>query len=151
MSTDVLPCGFECLFSKKTDVWNFLTFSALKLDHFYFKVVDAAVFLCGRRIEILDQFLPSYLHELNQMSLAGERLVLHLYPENTSYVEIDNYKEFQKSECEMIILLYDFYYIEIYCKNQVWLQKMMHEVISTPGAVIDEKYEDNDPRTVMYV
>lgn len=151
MSKDKFLCGFECEFSKKSDVWNFFNFSDVVLDCFYFSVADAAVFSHGRRIEILEKFLPSYFQELIQKSFVGERLVLHLYPENADYEEIDNYEDFLKSKCEMIILLYDFYYLEIYCKNQIWIQKLMHTAINTPGAVVEGKYEETDTRTSMYV
>ena len=144
-------CGFECVFSKKSDVWNFFNFSDVTLDPFYFIVTDASVFSHGRRIEILKKFPTSYFQELIQKSFVGESLVLHLYPENAGYEEIDNYEGFLKSKCEMIILLYDFYYLEVYCKNQVWLQKLMHTAIDTPGAIVEEKYEDTDTRTEMYV
>ncbi len=151
MSEEKFLCGFECEFSKKSDVWNFFNFSDVILDRFYFSVADAAVFSHGRRIEILEKFLPSYFQELIQKSFVGERLVLHLYPENADYEEIDNYEDFLKSKCEMIILLYDFCYLEIYCKNQTWIQKLMHTASNTPGAVVEEKYEETDTRTSMYV
>ena len=99
----------------------------------------------------MDSFLPGYFQELIQKSFVGESLVLHLYPENTDYEEIETYEDFLNSNCEMIILLYDFYYLEIYSKNQTWIQKLMHTAINTPGAVVEEKYEETDARTIMYV
>lgn len=151
MSENKSLCGFECEFLKKSDVWDFFMFSNLVLDRFYFRVAEAAVFSHGRRIEISENFLPSYFQKLIQKSFVGESLVLHLYPEGADYEEIENYKDFQRSKCEMIILLYDFYYLEIYCKNQMWLQKLMHTAINTPGAVVEAKYEETDTRNVMYV
>lgn len=147
----IAPCGFHCLFSKKTDIWKFLHFSNLTLDDYYFSVVDAAVFSHCRRIEFLNQFPSSYLQELNPTALVCERLVLHLYHQDTCSVEIDDYEDFLKSKCEMIILVCDFYYLEVYCKNQAWLQKLMNNARSIPGASVQEKYEDTDTRTVMYV
>ena len=144
-------CGFECEFTKKSDVREFFNFSEIGLDRYYFKVVDDAVFSHGKRIEIMENFSVNYFQEMIEKSFVGERLVLHLYPKNTDYEEIDNYEDYKKSKCEMIILLYDFYYLEIYCKNQAWIQKLMHTASNTPGAVVEEKYEETDTRTTMYV
>lgn len=145
------PCGFECKFSRIGDVWKFFNFSDIVIDHYYFRTVDASVFSHDSFIEILEKFPPSYFQELVQKAFFGERLVLHLYPETADFEEIDNYTDFLKSNCEMIILLYDFYYLEIYCKNQMWMKKLMHTAINTPGAVVEEKYENTDTRTTMYV
>ncbi len=144
-------CGFECVFSRKSDIRSFFNFSDIVFDHYYFSVADASVFSHGRKIEIPERFLPNYFQELIQKSFVGERLVLHLYPKNADYEEIENYEDFQKSKCEMIILLYDFYYLEIYCKNQTWIQKLIHTASNTQGAVVEEKYEEKDIRTTMYV
>lgn len=51
----------------------------------------------------------------------------------------------------MIILLYDFYYLEIYSKNHIWTQKLMHAAIDIPGTIVEEKYEETDTRTTLYV
>lgn len=151
MSIKESLCGFECVFSRKSDVWSFFKFSDIVLDHYYFCVADASVFSHGVRIEILKRFPASYFQELIQKSFVGEGLVLHLYPENADYEEIDNYEDFLKSKCEMIVLLYDFYFLEIYCKNQIWIQKLMRTAINISGAVVEEKHENTDSRTTMYV
>lgn len=120
------------------------------MDHYYFSVADASIISHCRFMEILDTFQAGYFQDLINMSFAAEYLVLHLYPENTASVQIDTYDDFLKSDCEMIILLYDIYYLEVYCKNQIWLQKLLNHVINTPGARVEEKYEETDPRTIMY-
>ena len=144
-------CGFECVFSKKADVWRFFDFSVLELDRYYFCVVDAAVFSHGKRIAIPEKFAADYFQELVQWEFVGEGLVLHLYPENADYQEIDYYEDFLKSNCEMIILLYDFYYMEVYCKNELWLNSLMQTAMAIPNAVVEKKYEHTDTRTSMYV
>lgn len=151
MSEGNALCGFECEFAKTSDAWEFFAFPDIELDHYYFKVVDANIFSRCRGLEILAEFQASHFQELFQKYFVGEALVLHLYPENTDYEEIDNYEDYLKSKCEMIILLFDYCYMEVYCKNQIWLQKLMHTAIDIPGAIVDEKYEDTDTRTTMYV
>ena len=151
MSVDASIIGFECVFAKKADIRNFFRFSNIELDHYYFSVADAAVFSQCKRVEILEKFQPSYFQELIQMTFTAERLVLHLYPGTTDSEEIDTYEDFLKSNCEMIILLYDFYYMEVYCKNQLWLNSLMQTAMAIPNAVVEKKYEHTDTRTSMYV
>lgn len=142
-------CGFECEFAKTSDVWGFFAFPDIEFDHYYFKVVDADIFSHCKGI--VEEFHASHFQEMMQKFFVGEALVLHLYPENTNYEEIDSYEDYLKSKCEMIILFFDFYYMEVYCKNQTWLQKLMHTAINIPGTIVDEKYENTDTRTTMYV
>ena len=151
MRTGSSLCGIECVFKNKSDIWNIFSFPNIVLEHYYFRVADAAIFSQGRRIEILKKFTPCYFQELIRKSFVGERLVLHLYPENANFERIDNYNDFLKSKCEMIILLYDFYYLEVYCKNQEWIQKLLNTAANAPGAIVEEKYVDTDDRTIMYV
>ena len=144
-------CGFECVFEKKSDVWTFLKLFNIVLDDYYFSVVDESVFSNRIRIEICKEFKVNYFEELIQKKFVSECLVLHLYPEGIQPEEINSYHDFLESTCEMIILLYDFVYLEIYCKNQIWLRNLMCEAISISGAVVEAKYENTDTRTIMYV
>ena len=64
---------------------------------------------------------------------------------------MDSYDEFLSSRCEMIILICDFSYVEIYCKNQSWIQFLLNESKKIDRSTISEKYEDTDERTEMYV
>ena len=151
MSTQDVLIGIECIFPKKGDIWNLFAFSDISFGDFYFSVVDAAVFSHGRRIELPEKFAPAFFQELVQQSFASERLVLHLYPKMASFDEIVNYVDFLKSECEMIVLMYDFYYVEIYCKNRLWLHTFLRTAKDIPGAIVKEKDEKTDPRITMYV
>ena len=151
MNTEKHLCGLECKFLKKSDVWSFFDFSDLALDKYYFQVVDAAVFSNRTRIKVLEKFQHRYFQELIKQSFVGERLVLHLYPEATPCVEIENYEDFSKSKCEMIILLYDFCYMEIYCKRRLWIEQLIHKANNISGSVVERKFEETDPRTTMYV
>lgn len=148
-------CGFECIFSKKEDVWQFFDQPTDIGTRFYFSVVDSIVFGKGGffdgRLHIAPIIAPSYFQTMIQQSFMSEILVLHLYPQNASPCRIDTYEDYLNSPCEMIILLYDCCYLEIYCKNQSWLRTMIDKAKEIPDVTFAEKYEDTDPRSVMYV
>lgn len=151
MSCEKIFSGFECVFSKANDVLLFFNSFNLKLNRYYFYTVDAAVYSYNKRLDVPRKFLCSYFQELVQSCFWGEGLVLHLYPESAEFQKIDNYDDFLNSECQMIILLYDVCYLEIYCKNQEWLQILMQKAIDIPGACVEGKSKDTDSRTMMYV
>ena len=144
-------CGFECIFSKKYDALEFFRSFNFLPELYHFHVVDAALFFERKRVEILKEFTANYFQELFDSHLVGESLVLHLYPNNTPFSEIDSYEDYLESPCEIILLLYDFYYLEVYCKNQEWLQYLFCTAKNIPNTRIERKSEDTDPRTTMYV
>jgi len=51
----------------------------------------------------------------------------------------------------MIILMYDGYYLEIYCKDSALLQTLMQEAKKLSDTIVEGKYDDTDTRTMMYV
>lgn len=149
--TDKL-CGIEIEFSALTDIWTFFASSAFAFEKYFFHVEDASIFSKGKRMDIPLKFTQEYLEKMVQSSFVVERLVLHVYPNNTKPSTIDDYKDFQKSYCEMVVLMYDCYFTEIYCKDQ----SRIHSFItfcnnSIPSAVVQEKYEGREMRTAFYV
>ena len=137
--------GIECVFSDFSSILNFFeSISSRDWEEYHFKVVDYSIFSHGKRIDLPKEFSPFYIKQL-------VRLVLHLYSGKEDYQDIDNFEDFLNSVCEMIILAYDCCYLEIYCKNQHWLEEILHAAHSIPGTIVVEKYADNDGRTSMYV
>lgn len=143
--------GIECIFKKRFDVWPFLSSLCNLLGSPVFNVVDASVFSHGQKLSIPPVLPSSFFESLTQVHAVGERLVLRLYLEKENLQEIDTYEDFQKSNCEMIILLYDFCYVEVYSKKQQWTQQFFDLAISTENTIVEKKYDSSDPRTTMYV
>ena len=114
-------------------------------------VADDAVYSDRIRFDLPKEFSGGYFRELVNISFVSERLVLHVYTKAEEYREIDTYSDFVNSNCEMVMLLYDFCYFEIYCKNQCLTKKLMHIAEGIAGTIVEEKYEDTDGRTVLYV
>lgn len=144
-------CGMECKFATGSKVWEFFEFSEFALESYYFYVVDAFVYSDGVEIKLPDRFKAEYFKELIRQSFVGECFVLHLYPESAFPEEIETYQDFLQSECEIIILMYDCCFVEVYCKNNSWLQLFLKKARSIDGTVVEEKYTLTDARTIMYV
>lgn len=143
--------GIECRFPELSAIWEFFEFSGIEFGSREFVAVDAAVYSKGIRITLPYSFKPSFFQELIDNCFVAERLVLHLYSDLISSKNIDNYQEYLKSNCEMIILIYDCFYVEIYCKKNIWLEKLYQTAQKISGVIVSKKYEDTDTRTAMYV
>lgn len=144
--------GIECVFSNFNSILSFFeSISNRDWEEYHFKAVDYSIFSHGKRIYLPKEFSPSYIKQLVQQAFMCERLVLHLYPGKGNYESIDNYEDFLDSNCELVILAYDCCYLEIYSKNQHWLEEILHTAHSIPGTIVAEKYADSDGRTSMYV
>lgn len=144
-------CGIDCVFSKQKDALKLLLFENIDFGNYYFFVADAGFFAPLQGIDDAETFSPNFFRELVRRPMWTESFVLHLYAENVSSEKIDTYDDYVKSQCEMIVLLCDTSYVEIYCKNQVWLQELLRSARAIPNATVEEKYEDTDPRYRMYV
>lgn len=78
-------------------------------------------------------------------------LKLQAYFEKGSFSNINTYEEFQKSNCQMILLIYDCECVEIYSKDQMMLKSIYDQAILnnyTEVKFIDEK---NFFRTTMNI
>lgn len=151
MSINSVFCGIECVFTNPSDVCDFLRFINIDFANMFFSVVDDSVIYENNSVKLPKELSTNYFCGLNTKRFIAERLVLHLYPTGVAMEKIDNYNEFLLSECEMIVLICDACYLEIYCKNQRWLQTLLSDAKNIRGAVVEKKYTDTDPRTEMYV
>ncbi len=155
MNKKHLLCGVEIIFPKKQDTRDFLVFSEIHFGTHYFRTIYTSIYprsaIITQEIELPLEFHPRELPELTKDWYFVQALVLQLYPETVTAEEIENYTDYVQSQCEMIVLAFDFHYVEIYCKNPSWLQAIIDAARKVPGASVEEKYEDTDPRTEMYV
>ena len=151
MKNNDSACGIECEFKDVEDVWKFVQFSGIDFGTRYFSVVFASVLSEGRLIVLPDTYDSTLFQELIRHRFASGGLVVHLYPAGAPKEKIDSYDDFLRSACEMIILMCDCFYVEIYCKNAAWLQTLLRTAKEIPGTSVCEKYVDTDTRERMYV
>lgn len=143
--------GIEYFFEKSSDIWTVFEFKGLNLPAYYFEVIDEIIVSEKGWAHLCKTFKADYFQKINGASLAVQCLVLHLYPEGVSVEKIDTYEDFKKSNCEMILLLYDSYYLEIYAKKPLWIQKLYENAKQLPEVKVELKYLETDGRTGMYV
>ncbi len=144
--------GMKCIFENSDDVLEFCRFSNMDFGSHYFSVMDDySVLSKGTWTEIPERFQPSYFETLIQKFYTIEAIVLHLYPAGVIPEEIDFYQDFVQSNCELILLIWDVAYVDIYCKNEEWLRTLLSNAEQSPNAHISMKTVDTDDRTSMHV
>ncbi|MGG5791956.1 DUF2691 family protein [Bacillus nitratireducens] len=75
---------------------------------------------------------------------------LKAYPKGKVLGEIETYEEFKKSKCEVVVLVADGDYIQIYAKNQEEIE-MIYENALNQGFYVEYITDENDGRTRMSV
>lgn len=75
---------------------------------------------------------------------------LKAFPITAAVMDIVDYEEFVNSECEIVVLLVDCSYVDIYCKNTELIEDVYHYV-HQKGYTDIEYIDENNSRTKMYV
>ena len=70
------------------------------------------------------------------------------YP-SEKFLVIKTYKDFLKSDCEIVILLTDCTYFDIYCKDPLLIEKMYNHAKAQQFEDLQYLTEENDGRTGM--
>ena len=65
--------------------------------------------------------------------------------------EILSYEDFQKSECQLLLLIYDCCYVDIYLKDQAIIEELYQHALSSGYQAVHYITDDNDTRTKMDV
>ncbi|MED1114622.1 DUF2691 family protein [Bacillus paramycoides] len=75
---------------------------------------------------------------------------LKAYPKGEVLGEIETYEEFKESMCEVVVLVADGDYIQIYAKDQEVIE-MMYENALNQGLYVEYITDENDGRTRLSV
>ena len=148
----------ECEFRTIDDFWNFFQFPEIDFSPYVFLNVEHNVYSDRTQIHVAPIFTFSYLKKMIQKKFIPEYMVLHLYPKNLplgraaeQMETIEEYQDYIRSDCQMIILAYDCTCVEVYCKNPVWLQSIIDYATHISGTEVTPKSILTDARTTMYL
>ena len=78
-------------------------------------------------------------------------IVLKAFPLDSKIMEINNYRDFLHSDCQLALLIYDVTNVEIYCKEDRLLKIITDNIINNGYSQIEEITEENNLRTEFYV
>ncbi|MBF4696041.1 DUF2691 family protein [Fusibacter ferrireducens] len=93
------------------------------------------------------QELTAHIHAHEHFIIFFE---VFIYPEKGIYEQIESYNDFIESDCEMILLISDSVYCEVYHKSEVILQRLfkIFEKLGYEGIIYKD---ENDSRYRMSV
>ena len=78
-------------------------------------------------------------------------LKLQAYFDNSNFFDIHTYEEFQKSDCQLLLLINDCEYVEIYAKDQAVIEAIYENALKNNFTKVKYTTESNDGRTKMDV
>jgi len=143
-------CGIECVFSDVKQTTDFLRLLISHINDGYFCIEDQFVLSKGESTAFPEKLKAGEFRELLTPFVYVLSLVVHLYPSDAQNEWIDTYEDYKKSRCEMIILIYDSAYLEVYCKS-IELLDNLFKIAKMSAVTADKIYEDTDDRTCMWV
>lgn len=142
--------GIECIFQNITDVLTCLQIIKNVFEKCYFRVVDHAVYLEGKRKILPERIDCHNFNNLTDSPYVYERLVLNVFLPNSAFVPVTNYSDFLNSTCRAVILIYDAVYVEVYVKEQADLETVYMEMKRKGNVSITLK-NHSDSREEFYV
>lgn len=71
--------------------------------------------------------------------------------EEKDFKFVNNYIEFINSKLNLIILIYDYSYVDVYCKNKNEIELLINNIKKINIEDFEEITDDNDERVGMYV
>ncbi|HHT7152959.1 hypothetical protein BK718_06990 [Bacillus thuringiensis serovar andalousiensis] len=137
-------------------LWKVL--NPIDITEFDWRVRDEESYLIARGE--LDEALfpeePSVVEGLALKKLVKDNIYylifadLKAYPKGEKTIDIETFEEFKESKCEVVVLVADGEYIQIYAKNQEEIE-MMYENAVNQGFYVEYITDENDGRTRLSV
>lgn len=130
-------------------------FACVNVKNYYWYVIDNQNDSWDSHMErlLLDHF--SYdgfsFYEAIQQEHFVIFLKLQAYLLHDKYDEILSYDDFQKSECQLLLLIHDCCYVDIYIKDQAIIKEIYQYAVSSGCQNVRYIKDGNDTRTTMSV
>ena len=149
MKNEITRIGFEARFKRIEDIKEYLAFIVKKYDDRNLAVTDCLIYPRKYQSEIPFSLDSQTLCRMNTDKASFEALKMEAYPDKASSAKIETYDDYKKSSCGLLLLIYDMFVIEIYCKDGDGLNELIFNASRYDLEYFDEKTEENDPRTRM--
>ena len=123
----------------------------IPLDKNQVVVSDGIVYKQKEYFKLSDFIVEKQLHDI----LFSESLLLsaifQFHSGNSVVSEINTYEDFLASNCNLMLIITDCYFIEIYFKDSGWLLTLLKNAENLGATSISVKTDITDGRNEMYV
>lgn len=106
---------------------------------------------------IYEDFTNVYENNFNMNKIINEKRLyqplfvnIRFYLKDEKFEKIENYKDFNNSNCQLILLISDVFDVEIYFKENE-LKNLILNNLKENNIDYNIKTAENDERTIMYV
>lgn len=129
--------------------------TCVNVKNYYWYVIDNQNDTWDSHMErlLLDHFAydGSSFHKTIKQEHFVIFLKLQAYFSHDKYDEILSYDDFQKSECQLLLLIHDCCYVDIYIKDQAMIEETYQYAVSRGYQNVRYIKDDSDTRTKMSV
>ena len=96
-----------------------------------------------------DEYSGSEFLDLIRQECFIVFLKLQAYFTDGDFTNVHSYEEYQKSDCQLVVLMYDCYYVYIYAKDEGITQALFENALMCGYTKVAYISDDNDERTGM--
>lgn len=146
--------GIETNFKSTYEKIIFDLLKGIPFKDYEWNIVEDELYYENDLTKSLNFYIESGISFEDAIQNLGNYLTLFLnlqvYPKNAKIKSIETYEDFINSKCQLIVLIYDTSYIEIYFKEEK-LKNIVLNNMKVRGIKYQIKTKENDGRTIMRV
>lgn len=144
--------GFEIELKQGKDLSIATLFGGIRLDDVFCHVLDCEIIRNNQPINNEREVIESALIKHNEFPNTWiHKLVLHIYPNGAEPRSLLTYEDYFDSPCELILLVYDVVYAEVYVKRIDWFTRLLKNTEQLPLIHLALKTNQTDMRSVLLV
>lgn len=125
--------------------------SGIQLKNHRCIIPDGTVYCNGIEVTLPSEMRQEDISVLSQRGTVILRIILQFFSQNSGLCSIETYEDFLSSSCDLLLLICDCHYVEIYSKHNSWLAQIQMNAKNVPDIILSTKSNENDSRSKLYV
>lgn len=144
--------GFEFVLMQGKSLQISKLFQGIMLKDMQIYISESEIFRNNQPVQNGTTLIDSMIKEHVEIPNSWiHNLVLYLYPSSATASAIRTYKDLLDSDCELVLLVYDMSYVEIYVKDSDLLKQLLNNVAQMPVVNLDIKTDQTDLRSEFFI